>query len=110
MTFEPVSRYWIGHTLQISGMLIWGFAAWHVLESIGTSIAMLLNAASIVRIQVLLAVGFALPCLAIKAILAVKNLEEYLPMATFALYLSLSLLPIFFIRSRICRLIHSKPL
>lgn len=110
LAFEPVSRYWLGHPMPVSAILIWGFACWHVVESVGTSTAMLMNAASIVRIQVLLAVGFGLPCLAFKAILASMHLEEYLPLATFMMYLSLSLLPIFFARSRIRQLIHTKNL
>ena len=110
LAFEPASRYWIGQPLQVSALMLWGFGLWHALESIGTSVAMLLNAASIVRIQVLLAVGFALPCLAVKAIIADRHMEEYLPLATFVLYLLLSLLPMLFARSRIRRLIQAKSL
>lgn len=110
LLFEPATRLWIGHPINAGEVLIWGYAAWHVLEAVGTSIAMLLNAASIVRIQVFLALGFALPCLAIKAWLAAENLERFLPWATLLLYLLLSLLPIFFAKTRINRLIHAKTL
>lgn len=108
LAFEPISQLWIGHPIQVSAMLVWGYAAWHVLEAIGTSIAMLLNAASIMRIQVLLAAGFAIPCLAVKTWLAANGLEEFLPLSTSLTYLFLSLLPILFIRSKISRLIYAK--
>lgn len=99
--FAPATELWIGHSLKVSGVLIWGFAAWHVMEAIGTSIAMLLNAASIVRIQVIVAICFALPLVLLKATLAFHMQELLLPWATLILYTVLSLFPLFFARNRI---------
>jgi len=110
LLFKPVTALWIGDTIQASSILIWGFASWHMLESIGTSIATLLNAASIVRIQIVLALSFALPCLAVKAALAANNLQDFLPWATLIPYLLFSLLPLFFAKARITKLILEKSL
>jgi O-antigen/teichoic acid export membrane protein len=108
LTFEPLSRLWLGHSLHLSPALIWGFALWHLLESAGTGISILLNAASIVRHQVLLGISFALPCFALKVV-AIKQLGmEMLPWTTIICYFFLSLLPLTFLRASIGKLIADK--
>ncbi len=110
LLFEPATQLWIGHPIKVGAVLIWGYAIWHILEAVGTSVAILLSAASIVRIQVLLAISFSLPCLLIKATLAANDQIEFLPWATLILYFILSLTPLFLTRARIYRLIHENPL
>lgn len=107
-TFEPISRFWIGHQMPISGTLIFSFASWHIAEAVGTSVAMLLNASSIIRIQVVFVVSFALSCLALKAALAAHGMMEYMPMAATITYLALNIFPIFLLRKKIVLLISGK--
>jgi O-antigen/teichoic acid export membrane protein len=106
--FEPVTGLWIGHSLKVSGVLIWGFAAWHVMEAIGTSIAMLLNAASIVRYQVFVGCIFALTCLSIKILALQYYTLDALPWITVISHLLLSLIPILFLRKKIRHMITEK--
>lgn len=106
--FEPVSRLWIGHQIPVNRNLILSFASWHVFEAVGTSIAMLLNASSLIRIQVKYVVSFALSCFILKAALAFHGLMEYMPMAASLTYLILNILPIFLLRKRIVSLISRK--
>jgi hypothetical protein len=103
--FAPTTELWIGHSLKVSGVLIWGFAAWHVTEAIGTSIAMLLNAASIVRYQVFRGCIFAVSCLTIKVLVLRQYTPEALPWVTAASYILLSLIPVFLLRKRIGHMI-----
>lgn len=106
--FELVTGLWIGHSLKVSGVLIWGFAAWHVMEAIGTSIAMLLNAASIVRYQVFVGCIFALTCLSIKILALQYYTPDALPWITVISHLLLSLIPILFLRKKIRHMITEK--
>lgn len=108
LTFEPLSKLWLGHSLHLNSTLIWGFAIWHLLESIGTGISILLNAASIVRHQVLLAIGFALPCFVLKIVAIKQSGMEMLPWTTVICYFFLSLLPLTFLRTSIGKLIADK--
>lgn len=108
LLFKPVTTLWIGHTIQASSFLVWGFAAWHVLESIGTSVATLLNAGSIVRYQVFIGCIFALTCLSIKIMILRQHTPEALPWVTAACYLMLSLFPAILLRKRIRRIFSEK--
>ena len=84
--FEPVTGLWIGHSLKVSGVLIWGFAAWHVMEAVGTSISMLPNAASCMKYQMILAVIFSIACISIKTYAVTYLGAEYIPILTFITY------------------------
>lgn len=106
--FEPATRLWIGHPINAATVLIWGYAAWHVLEAVGTSTAMLLNAASIIRYQVVIGTIFALACLAVKAQILRQAGPELLPWGTTMCYLTLSLFPVFLLRGRIGHMISEK--
>lgn len=108
LLFEPVTHFWIGHPIKVGAVLVWGFATWHVMESIGTSIATLLNAASIVRYQVLIGCIFALACLTIKIMVLLRHMPEALPWITAICYLMLSLFPLLLLRNRIGRIITEK--
>lgn len=101
LVFEPASQIWIGHPIKISNLLIWGFATWHVLESVGNSIAMLLNGASIIRIQVFIGCIFAITCLATKVL--VLNLDgiNMLPWVTVICYVTLNFAPLFLLNKKI---------
>lgn len=107
-TFEPISRFWLGHQMQINENLILGFGIWHIVEAVGTSAVMLLNASSMIRIQVIFVVSFALTCLAFKAALAAHGMMEYMPMAASITYSMLNLFPIFLLRKRIISMISGK--
>ena len=80
---------------EVSTPLLWGLAAWMVVNAVGASIAMFLNGAHVVREQVILAVLFALACLAGKVI-GVQHLGlAGLPWITALTYSALTLIPYF---------------
>ena len=96
LAFEPASRYWIGQPLQVSALMLWGFALWHALESVGTSIAMLLNGASIVRYQLLLAIFFSPICVVGKIIVIDLGYQELIPFWMLVSYALLTIMPFIF--------------
>jgi O-antigen/teichoic acid export membrane protein len=108
MLFEQITQLWIGHTINASITLILGFALWHVLEAIGTSIAMLLNAASIVRYQVVIGLIFAFTCLTAKVLILHHMSPDLLPWGTFLCYLLLNFWPVFLLRNKIESMISEK--
>lgn len=68
---KPILRWWAGAEVQPSFLLLAGLAAWTVVSTVGTGLAMVLNAANVVRFQVISAT-----CLAIFAILAKVGLAR----------------------------------
>jgi hypothetical protein len=104
--FVPVSKIWIGN-LNVNGTLILSFASWHIIESIGTSIAMLMNASGIIRLQIIFIASFAIFCVAIKAVLAIHGQPEYMPTAASLTYLLLYIIPMFALRKEISHLLSS---
>lgn len=91
--FNWIAGVWIQKPLQVDSYLISGFAVWCIVDAVGAGLATLLNAASIVKYQVILASIFATFCLAAK-VLAIRIFgAEAVPWVTMATYLFISLVP-----------------
>ena len=91
--FDVITHLWLKHPLAVGCWLVAGFALWCVVEAAGTAIATFLNAASIVRYQVVVATLFATACLATKAA-AIGHLGiAAVPWATIATYSLISFAP-----------------
>jgi O-antigen/teichoic acid export membrane protein len=55
LTFgQDLAKLWIGHSVDIPLSLLLVFAIWKIIEAIGNSIAMYLNGANVVKIQILI--------------------------------------------------------
>lgn len=91
--FETIARVWFAHPLTVSGWLIVGFAIWCVVDAAGTAIATFLNAAGIMRYQVIVASIFALACLAGKAWSIIHVGTWVLPWVTAIIFLLTNMLP-----------------
>ena len=91
--FETIANLWITYPLTVSGCLIAGFAVWCVVDAAGTAIATFLNAASIMRYQVIVASIFALVCFGIKVWAVTRYGMWVLPWATATTFLLINLLP-----------------
>ena len=61
---------WTGSDLNVSYSLLFGFALWVIMSTCGSAISMLMNAAFIMRFQVIVAVAMALCAIAAKIVLA----------------------------------------
>jgi O-antigen/teichoic acid export membrane protein len=91
--FDYIVAIWVHRTLPVSGLLLTGFAAWIVIDAVGTAIATFLNAASIVRYQLIVASLFAVTCLAGKAWAVSHFGITSLPWVTVTTYAIISLIP-----------------
>ena len=88
-----------------SGVLNSGFALWVVLECLGGTIAVLMNAGGIFRFQLWLSMVFAAVSCVSKIALAPALGVSAIPWITCAAFFCLVLIPIFFARERLARAI-----
>jgi O-antigen/teichoic acid export membrane protein len=66
---EPIFSHWVGPALVPSAALAVGLAIWSIMYTWGTTVAMLLNAASIIGFQVVTALALAFSSIALKVAL-----------------------------------------
>lgn len=92
---------WVRTPLAVPTLLVAGFATWCVVEAAGTAMATLLNAASVLRYQLVTSAIFALTCLAGKAWVITLGHVELLPWVTTGTYLASNVLPLLWLRARI---------
>jgi O-antigen/teichoic acid export membrane protein len=57
---KMILRLWVGSDLHVSYWLLAGFAFWTIMSSFGNAIGMLMNAASIIRFQIVVAIPLAI--------------------------------------------------
>ncbi|MGP1664319.1 MAG: lipopolysaccharide biosynthesis protein, partial [Rhodanobacter sp.] len=106
--FERIAGLWINRPLMVSGMLLAGFATWCAIDAAGTAIATFLNAASIMRYQVIIATIFAITCVALK-IWAIVHVGVWIvPWVTAVAFLVVNLLPTVVLGPRIMALTRAK--
>src|SRR6476659_5494502 len=96
-----IIHYWLGNRIHVDSALLAGLACWAVVDSVGNSIAMFLNGASVIRPQVILAVVFAVCALAVKIGFVRRWGIDAMPWATLLAYLFLTALPYAIIVPRI---------
>jgi len=92
---------WLGNSIHVDTVLLAGLACWAVVDSVGNSIAMFLNGASVIRPQVIIAAAFAICALAAKIGFVQRWGADAMPWATLLAYLSLTALPYLFIVPRV---------
>jgi O-antigen/teichoic acid export membrane protein len=66
---RPIIHAWVGREVTPSWLLLLGFAIWAVIWSVGNALAMFLNGANIVRLQVITAVVTAVSVTLVKIFL-----------------------------------------
>lgn len=107
--FDWIAGIWIQQPLHVSGCLIAGFALWCIIDAAGTALATFLNAASIVRYQIVLATIFAPSCLVAKVWIINAFGTAAVPWATITTYLLISLIPTLMLMSRLtARVVNCK--
>jgi O-antigen/teichoic acid export membrane protein len=88
---------WIGHAVAPSGLLLLSFGVWKVIEAGGNALAMFLNGAKFVKIQVFIAIITGLAALALKIYLVKKIGVSGVNWATIVSFLLLALVPYSFV-------------
>lgn len=99
--FTPIIKLWVHHLLIVSGMLLGGFALWCVIEAAGTALATFLNAASVMRFQLITASVFAVICFAGKAWIIVRFGITWVPWVSVIAYVLAYVLPLIWYGRRI---------
>lgn len=82
--FQFIAGLWIHHPLPVSHTLLAGFVLWCIVEAGATALSTLLNAASMMRFQVITSVIFALICFAGKALVLSRVGIDGVPWVTAA--------------------------
>ncbi|MBD8873120.1 hypothetical protein [Rhodanobacter sp. DHB23] len=91
--FNRIIALWVHRPLNVNGALLLGFAAWTIIDAIGTAIATFFNAASIMRYQIIVASLFAITCLVAKTWVVSHFGITLMPWATVITYITISLIP-----------------
>jgi O-antigen/teichoic acid export membrane protein len=89
----PIIRVWAGPDIDPSFSLLAGLAAWSVLASVGAAVAVFLNGAGIMRLQIICAVLMAVTNLALSIVLAHKIGLEGIIFGTVIAYVLFIVLP-----------------
>lgn len=106
--FDRIVGLWVHRPLAVGGVLLAGFAVWCVVDAAGTAIATFLNAASIMRYQVIVASVFALLCLGGKALVIVYVGTWAIPWAASATFVVANLIPTLLVGSRLVTMALAK--
>jgi O-antigen/teichoic acid export membrane protein len=101
----PLIHWWAGPSITPSFWLLAGLAVWAVLQALGNAVAMFLNGASVIRLQVICASLLALVGLAAKIILARRYGLPGIAWATVLAYSVLVATPYLVAVPRILRLL-----
>jgi O-antigen/teichoic acid export membrane protein len=99
--FDWITSFWLHGVLAVAPLLLAGFAIWSVLEAAGTALATFLNAASVMRFQVLSTSAFALLCFGCKAWIVARSGINWLPWVTITTWSLTTALPFLWFRKRI---------
>lgn len=92
--FNTAIHLWVHRPVLVSSFLLVGFALWCFVDAIGTATGTLLNAASILRYQLILAPIFACVSLTLKTFSLQHNEIDTLPWITLSCYVFLVLIPL----------------
>jgi O-antigen/teichoic acid export membrane protein len=92
--FHGIVRIWLHRAIPASELLLTGFALWCVVDAFGTALGTFLNAASVLRYQLIFAPIFACVSLTLKAALLEHAEITALPWVAVCCYVLLVLLPI----------------
>lgn len=91
--FDYVILFIFQESIAIDKFMIAGFAVWIVFEALGTSMVTLLNAASILRYQVMVSIVFSLACVAAKAWAVGEYGVAIVPWVTTVVFVVICLIP-----------------
>ena len=97
---ENLLRWWVGEAVQASLALLLGLATWTLLATIGNAISMLLNAANVIRFQLVVSIAMAVTAITLKIVLALPFGIEGIVWGTVLAYGLVSLGPaLWYLRS-----------
>lgn len=102
-------RLWTRTSLEVPRSLLVPFAAWLVLSTVGNAAAMYLNARSLVRVQVIMAISLAVLAVAFKFLFAGWFQSAGVAWATSVAYVPCALLPAYYVIRADLELLGRRP-
>lgn len=93
-SFQWVTLLWVHRPVDAPAILLLGFALWAVVDAVGQSLAMFLNGAHVVRVQVVLASVFSITCISLKILLVGHFGVAAFPWAVLLVYIPISFVPV----------------
>jgi O-antigen/teichoic acid export membrane protein len=100
---RPIIHGWVGHRVTPGWLLLFGFAAWAVIWSVGNALSMFLNGANIVRLQVVATVATAVTATLAKIFLGRAIGLPGVVWATVVAYIAFVAVPFAFAIPRVLR-------
>jgi O-antigen/teichoic acid export membrane protein len=88
--FPLIAGLWIHHPLPVDRILLAGFVLWCIVEAGATALSTMLNAASVMRFQVVTSVIFATICFAGKAVVLAQIGIDGVPWVTVVTWCTVS--------------------
>ena len=107
--YGPITRLWLGAEAPVAALLLAGCVVWAIAEAVGSALGTFLNAASVLRHQIIVCAVFATTCLAAKFAVMVSVGYTALPLATTICYLLTVLIPTFLLLPRIIGQVRLAP-
>ncbi len=106
--FDRIVGLWVHRPLAVGGVLLAGFIVWSTLDAAGGALGTFLNAASIMRYQVIGSIVFGTSCIVAKIFVLRHFALDALPWTNAAVYVATSLFPLALLFPRILRMIQIK--
>jgi O-antigen/teichoic acid export membrane protein len=101
--FKQITTLWLHQPLMVSNAVLAGFVVWSLLDVCGAALAAFLNAASIMRYQVIIGIIFGTCCVATKYFILQTFSFEILPWTTSIVYSLTCLLPLLLLFPKIMK-------
>lgn len=93
LLFAPISQLWVHRAVPASLLLLSGFVAWVTVDAGGQSMATYLNAAGVLRFQVMVGIVLALLSLGLKCVALGYGNSNAIPWMTLTAYVVASVIP-----------------
>ena len=106
--FGSIVGLWVHHPIVIPGIMLAGFACWCIMEASGTAIATFLNAASVMRYQLITSCVFATLCVGGKVWVVAHLGINWMPWVTVTTYCVASVFPLLWFRKRLISGVFSR--
>jgi O-antigen/teichoic acid export membrane protein len=99
--FGSIVGLWVHHPIAVAGIMLAGFVCWCIMEASGTAIATFLNAASVMRYQLITSCVFATLCVGGKVWVVAHLGINWMPWVTVTTYCAASVFPLLWFRKRV---------
>lgn len=106
--FDPITMFWLDRPVPVSMLLLLGFATWCVADAAGTAVATFLNAAEIMRPQLMVAAALVLLGLPLKVWAASAHGADGIILVALCLRILVNLFPLYLFRHRIAAAVWNR--